>query len=555
VLKELVKMGVTHVWLTGVLRHATCTEYPGLSAQPESIVKGIAGSPYAVVDYYDVDPDLAENVPQRMGEFEALLKRCRHLGLVPMIDFIPNHVSRAYCTQHPGGEQFGGGDNKTRFFDPNNAFYYLQSRMGQGHAPFRLPSGEWKKELYVARVTGNNAVTWQPSVFDWYETVKLNYGYNFIEGPKAAKGLPGMATPLAEAPRTWQIMDDILAFWQSKGVQGFRCDMAHMVPTAFWRWAIARARVRERSVYFVAEAYDDPMKATEGNPLYELVQAGFEGVYDADMYHLACNIYEQGAWANDMDRQNNSANFMMEHGVRFVENHDEVRMSSPQRWGGHGKAVMPAVLTALFGASRGPVLIYNGQEFGEDASGPSGFGGTDGRTSIFDYTCLPHLQKWYAAGKVNKDSLPADDFKLAVFHRRLLRALQHPALSDGEFYGLNWSNMQTEDYGRGPGDEVSGHWAYSCLRYDRKSKEAFLVVANLSPDHDAEPMHVSIPQPALDWCQQHGPWIEFVNILDKKQEPIVASVEAITTTGVALKLARGSAMILRMKSQDQAPED
>ena len=115
-LREIARMGFTHIWLTGVLRHATQTAHPGLAAQPESIVKGLAGSPYAVVDYFDVDPDLASSPEKRMDEFKALVKRCRTVGLLPMMDFIPNHVSRAYLADWTGMTILEKGMIPIRFF-------------------------------------------------------------------------------------------------------------------------------------------------------------------------------------------------------------------------------------------------------------------------------------------------------------------------------------------------------------------------------------------------------------------------------------------------------
>ena len=64
VLKDIAAMGVSHVWYTGIIRHATQTDYSkyGVPRQHPAVVKGKAGSPYAITDYYDVDPDLAVNV-------------------------------------------------------------------------------------------------------------------------------------------------------------------------------------------------------------------------------------------------------------------------------------------------------------------------------------------------------------------------------------------------------------------------------------------------------------------------------------------------------------
>ncbi len=546
-LDELVAMGVTHLWLTGVIRHATCTAFPDMPAQPKSIVKGLAGSPYAVLDYYDVDPDLAENPVARMVEFEDLLDRCHRKGLVPLIDFVANHVSRGYESHHGEHDEFGKNDNKEVFYHPDNSFFYLQYGVGDGTPPFRLPSGEWKKELFMARVTGNNAVTWQPSRYDWYETVKLNFGFNFLHGPKATLGLPGVTAGSFDVPGTWRRMDDILAFWQGKGVGGFRCDMAHMVPMPFWKWAIARARVRDRDVFFMAEAYDDHMKTTEGDPMPDLLSSGFAAVYDANIYHLATDIYDKGAWANDMDQQNKMGSMFMDHGVRYLENHDEPRLSSQKYWGGTGRAVMPALEAAVLGAGRGPVLIYNGQEVGEDAMGPSGYGGMDGRTSIFDYTCLPRLQKWLDHGRFNVDKLPEADRLLREFHVKFLNLLKHPAMAGGDFYGLNWANMQTPGYGREKGEKISGHWVYSYLKHDKGSGRTVLVIANLSPYRDFPNLRVSIPENALDWCgKKGGESVCFIDLLESGNPVMDVKMHELVEPGLKVCLLRGQALLLEL---------
>lgn len=545
-LDELVAMGVTHVWLTGVIRHATRSDYPGLPAQAASVVKGLAGSPYAITDYFDVDPDLAEDPQWRMDELENLLDRCHKKGLVPLIDFVGNHVSRAYHSLRKDYAEFGSRDDASLFFHRDNSFFYLQYGMGDGKPPFKLPSGSWERESFMARVTGNNAVTWQPSEFDWYETVKLNYGFNFLDGPGAACLLPGPTSAREYVPATWRLMDDILAFWQDKGVGGFRCDMAHMVPMAFWNWAIARARVRDRHVFFMAEGYDDHMKTTEGNPLVELLHNGFDAVYDADFYHVACNLYEQNAWANDFEAFNVNGRDMMERGVRYLENHDEPRMSSNLHWGGKGKSVMPAVCVAVLASGNGPVIIYNGQEVGEEGKGPYGFGGRDGRTSIFDYTCLPKLQKWIHGGRFDEALLDSQEKELRHFYIKFLNLLKHPALATGEFYGLNWANRQTLEYGRGADEGVSGHWAYAWLKRDKNSGRCILAVSNLSPDQECDVVRVSVPVNAWQWSGLPGDWVRLIDLLEPTNPPRIESCLEAAKSGIVFNVAPGQAALFEL---------
>lgn len=546
-LTALLEMGVTHIWLTGILRHATQTSYPSLPAQPRSIVKGLAGSPYAVLDYFDVDPDLAEDRELRMQEFESLLHRCRRLGFIVMIDFVPNHVSRAYCSSTEPENNFGVNDITYEFAHWNNSFYYLQPSLSDG-PPLRLPDGPFEPEYVHGRVTGNNAATWAPSIYDWYETVKLNYGANYQLGPEGNHSLPSWFSPASETPKTWQKMDKVLAFWQDKGVGGFRCDMAHMVPMPFWKWALSRARVRNPEVYFIAEAYDDHMKTTYGDPLPELVECGFAGVYDAPAYHLAHKIYEEDKWANDWDHCHQNESFYFNSGIRFIENHDEPRIASPLHWGGVGSRVARAVMAALFLSSRGAIIVYNGQETGEKAQGPMGYGGDNGRTSIFDYTSLPEFQAWTNEGLYDGGKLTEEQSQLRFFHKKLLTLLNLAAFGQGLFYGLNWANSDNQSFGRSEEDHASGHWIYAFLRHDWETRMTMLVVCNLSPDLDFNDLTVHIPAQAQEWCGQPRGKYQFSSMLSPYKDPLLSSAEELRTSGIAIPLKAGEVAVYRWES-------
>ncbi len=540
-LEAIARMGVTHIWLTGVLRHATQTEYPGLPASPACVVKGRAGSPYAVVDYYDVDPDLATDPARRMQEFEALLHRCRRWGMVPMMDFIPNHVSRCYASTVKPEATFGAQDNTGTFFARENAFYYLEP--WHSDARMVLPQGEFVPERGCGRVTGNNAATWQPSEFDWYETVKLNYGTDYRHGSHAADALPGVRAPQGAVPRTWRQMDAILAYWQDKGVGGFRCDMAHLVPMPFWHWLIARARLRERGAFFVAEAYNDHLKLTSGDVHSSLLGVGFNGVYDAAAYQGIRSLFEGRSWANDLDHYNDPAGPVFGGGVRYIENHDEPRMAHPAFWGGVGERVQRAAMLAQYASTCGSVLIYNGQEVGERAEGPGGFGGDNGRTSIFDYTNLPRFQRWANKGAYDGAALTAEEHALRAFTARLLPLLQIPALAKGSFYGLNWANHGTRGYGRHAGECVSGHHLYAFLRHYRKAKSTVLAVCNFCPIHHGE-THVHIPANAREWAGKKPGICRFRNLLEPEAPVQETSTEALTTTGLPVSIPPGGALLL-----------
>ncbi|MDO5451050.1 MAG: alpha-amylase family glycosyl hydrolase [Akkermansia sp.] len=540
-LQALAGMGVTHVWFTGVLRHATQTAHPGLPADPAAVVKGIAGSPYAVTDYFDVDPDLAEEPENRLEEYAELLRRCRRWGMVPMMDFIPNHVSRCYRSTVRPQSSFGTGDNTGVFFARDNSFFYLHPQ--NSNCVLKLPEAEFEPEHGHGRVTGNNAETWSPGVYDWYETVKLNYGCNYHNG---AYGLPGfMAAPGTE-PRTWRLMDEILAYWQRLGVGGFRCDMAHMVPDSFWNWAICHARLRDENVFFMAEGYNDHMKVAEGDVHDVLLAAGFNAVYDSAAYDALRSLYERGAWANDLDPLQREDRPMFRGGVRYVENHDEQRLAAPCAWGGQGGSVARAVMAAQYTTTACPVLIYNGQECGEDASGPGGFGGDNGRTSIFDYTNLPHFQHWTAGGAYDGSGMTEQERTLRDFTARLLPLLQHPAFAKGGFYGLNWANRETPAYGRSGQDAVSGHYLYAYLRHYRKAKATVLAVCNF---HPAEPYttRIHIPRNAQEWCGKKPGTYTFHNLLDPAAPAITATHEKLATDGLEVTVPAGQALLLEWR--------
>src|ERR1700749_4967226 len=121
-------MGFTHVWFTGVIEHATMTDYSqyGIKADDPDIVKGRAGSPYAIKDYYDVDPDLAVDVKNRMAEYQALIDRTHANHLKVIMDLVPNHVARTYGSDaKPAGvRDFGQDDDQSQAFSAKNDFYY-----------------------------------------------------------------------------------------------------------------------------------------------------------------------------------------------------------------------------------------------------------------------------------------------------------------------------------------------------------------------------------------------------------------------------------------------
>ena len=534
-LKSLRDFGFTHIWLTGVLQQATAADYSSIGQPPDDpdLLKGLAGSPYAIKDYFDVCPDYAEKPEKRIEEFKALLKRVRDNGMGTLIDFVPNHVARSYASDVKPEFDFGtkgrdgAGDDVTEFFDPQNNFFYLKA--GSGGPPLRLPTvkdgaavsptckvagqqcdGLFGPEKEHGKVTGNDKATWTPDLGDWYETVKLNYGYDFTDKSKKTREYPNALTPDKPVPDTWKKMDRVLEYWQSLGVDGFRCDMAHMEPPEFWAWAIARARERQPDVIFIAEAYDnDPAKVPGSDPvvsqlnggksnvMFDLLNAGFTAVYDDPTYKTIKKMYDGPGWANDIDGAR-ADEFIFDNSLRYAENHDEVRLAARKEWGGVGMKVGPAVSAILYGLSRGPAMLYHGQEVGEPAAGVEGFGGDDARTSIFDYWSLPELTKWVNGHEYDGGNLSAEQKELRATYARLIKTLQEPAFRDGEWLPLNAANRANPKYGRIGNEQPSGHWLYSFLRYNAATGHRFLVVANLNATTPMKDVSIVFDRPTLD---------------------------------------------------------
>jgi glycosidase len=543
-LRSIRQMGFTHIWLTGVLQQATATDYSefGRPADDTDLLKGLAGSPYAIKDYFDVCPDYAQEPANRLEEFEQLLQRLHAHDLKAIIDLVANHVARSCSSRIKPDCNFGScggngaGDDVTKFFHPHNNFFYL-TQDGNG-PPLQLPTwkdsvamsatcqvaaavqslqkcdGLFEGEKTIGRVTGNNVVSWTPSLNDWYETVKLNYGFDFTDPAKSIREYPNAWAPEKAIPDTWRKMDQVIAHWQALGVDGFRCDMSHMVPPEFWSWAIAQARRRQPDVYFLGEAYDDdPSKVPgsdpiiaglnwgQGNVMFDLLNAGFDAVYDAPVYRALKKIYDGSGWANDIDCEITD-DFICHNSVRYAENHDEVRLAGRSEWGGVGMDVGRPVSAILYGMSRGAITLYNGQEVGEPAAGAEGFGGDDARTSIFDYWSMPELVKWVNGHRYDGGRLSPQQKALRAYYGRLINLVGEPAFRDGEFFPLNPANRNNQGFGRLPGEQAGGHWLYAFLRYDRLAQQRFLVLANLHPTIPLREVRVRLPEAALrflDW--------------------------------------------------------
>ncbi len=552
-LKSLHQMGITHLWLTGVLEHASGTAYPQRPADDPDILKGLAGSPYAIRDYFDVCPDYALDPDRRLVEFTDLLGRCKSHGFKVLMDFVPNHVARSYASDVRPELTFGVDDDRDQFFARDNHFFYLQGGHPGGGPPLRLPragqpgcDGHLASESDFGRVTGNNVVSWAPTIHDWYETVKLNYGHDFTTGRNTSH-LPGPATAPADVPRTWSAMDEILRYWQAMGVDGFRVDMAHLVPMEFWRWVLKRCRARDPQVFFAAEAYDnDPAKLTDGHVLDALLTAGFDAVYDDPSYDVIKGIYQSVKWANDLDPLAFTGK-RFHKSLRYAENHDELRLASPLAWGGHGMQVGKPVSAVLFAMGRGPVMLYHGQEVGEPAAESAGFGGGDGRSSIFDYGSMPEFTKWVNGGLFDGGQLSEDQQALRAWYAMLIKTTQARAFIDGEFYGLNHANLHNPAFGRVGDESPSGHWIYAFLRRESKTGQAFLVIANFHHAQLLCGVKVQIPLDARRFLGRAGDSaLKFSDRLGTGWSD-VAECDLLASVGLCLpELAPCSAMMLEI---------
>lgn len=441
-LKAIHEMGVTHVWYTGVIEHALLTDYTSydIPLDDADVVKGRAGSPYAIKDYYDVNPDLAISVTNRMKEFEALIGRTHAEGLKAIIDFVPNHVARRYKSDaKPGGiKDLGEDDDTTVGFNPKNNFYYIPDKsfeVPQGYSSLgtrnTFPTKDGKFDETPAKATGNNQFDPQPKITDWFETVKLNYGVDIQnEGKKFFDPIPD----------TWNKMKDILVFWARKNVDGFRCDMAEMVPVEFWNWVIPQVKAVNPNIIFIAEIYNPAEYKNYINTgrfdfLYDKVQ-----LYDT--LRLLVSGQQSTAGIHQIRQSLSGINDNMLH---FLENHDEQRIASKFFAGDPWKAIPAMVISATL--DRGPVMIYCGQEVGEPGAGAEGFQVDDGRTTIFDYWGMPEHQKWMNGGKFNGDSLSLEQKQLRQFYSDLLNlAAKNTALTQGDYFDLTEYNMATGNF-------------------------------------------------------------------------------------------------------------
>lgn len=478
-------LGCSHIWTTGIIRHSTQESTEGCMPSHPQIMKGKAGSPYAICDYYDVNPYLAQNPDERMQEFDALIKRVHDTGLKLIIDFVPNHVARDYgkISPSPGHPILGSGDDKSVHWSPGNDFFYYPGEQLQ--LPLKSPKGMPDYVECPAMATGNNCYNPHPGINDWYETVKINYGESLTS--------------------TWRKMLDIVLFWAARGVDGFRCDMVELVPVEFMKWLISEVKAKHPSVIFIAEVYKKDLYS-------EYVRnVGFDYLYDkSGLYDTVRTVVEKNVNDNGMPvelwqsatgitRNWQFLGDLQPYMLNFLENHDEQRFASD--FFGSDAANTFAPLYASLYMNTAPFMIYFGEEVGERGMDEEGFSGRDGRTTIFDWWSIGsvrRLRKVIKSGeykslepkKLVKAGMKKEEAEIFCrFAQAVRMASSDSAISMGTTYDLCYCNTGSEGFDK--------HRHFAFLR-DHED-HTILVACNFS-QRDAA-MKLTIPAHAFEWME------------------------------------------------------
>ncbi|MFY7740956.1 MAG: alpha-amylase family glycosyl hydrolase [Flavobacterium sp.] len=510
-LQEIKGLGVTHIWYTGVPHHALVRDYTniGISNDDPEVVKGRAGSPYAVKDYYNVNPDLAINPANRLQEFEALIARTHKNGLKLLIDIVPNHIARKYEGKNnpKGVKDFGAEDNISVEYDRNNNFYYIPEQRfevptSDDYRPLNGESNpliDGKFEEYPAKWTGNGSRLAKPDINDWYETVKVNYGIR----PDGSKDFPELPNGFEkksykehfdfwkdkDVPSSWIKFRDIALYWTAKGVDGFRYDMAEMVPYEFWSYMNSAIKMKNPNAFLLAEVYNpneyrNYIFLGKMDYLYDKVET-----YD----HLKAVIHGKTTPDGLTDIQNRMRD-IEHHMLHFLDNHDEQRLASPEFAGSGEKGKPLMVISTTLSSS--PTMVYFGQEVGEAGNEDAGFGRRS-RTSIFDYVGVPNHQRWMNNGKFDGGQLSKSEKELRDFYKRLLNFTIKSEALMGKFQEIQSVNRQeTSNYGQN---------VYSFVRWS--ANEKLIIVSNLSPNTN-EMFDLKIPADVIkEWKLKDGMYL------------------------------------------------
>jgi len=497
-MEQIRALGCTHIWYTGIIEHASKTDYSAFDIPKDNpdVVKGEAGSPYAIRDYYDVDPDLAKNPNERIHEFELLVERTHKAGLKVIIDFVPNHVARQYHSDakpSPEVRDLGEDDDVTCSFSANNNFYYLPAE--QLHLDNILPKSTYKEA--PAKATGNDNFTSWPSKNDWYETVKLNYGIDYLGGKQ------GHFSP---TPDTWTKMLQILLYWASKGIDGFRCDMAEMVPVEFWEWALPQVKSQYPDIIFIAEVYNP-------NQYRDYIHRGnFDFLYDkVGLYDTLLNVC-RGQSTQSITACWQAVDDIRGRMLNFLENHDEQRLASDFLLGDAKKALPALLVSSLMPC---PFMLYFGQELGERGMDAEGFSGKDGRTTIFDYWTISSIQRWRNKGRYDGKLLTNEELALQKTYQRVLNLREQDLYANGGFYDLMYANPHLQRQ-------------YAFIRH--KGKKFALVIANFSDKE--ETISLNLPYHFFEYSGvKEKTEVQLSNILtNKKVRTPFDSNEPLTLT-------------------------
>lgn len=499
-LEYLRSLGVSHVWYTGIIRHATAEDSAGCTPSSSDWVKGRAGSPYSITDYYDVNPYLADEPENRMEEFHKLVERTHAAGLKVIIDFVPNHVARDYvrfAAAHPaptGMAALGESDDKSVHWKDSNDFFYYPG------IPLALPIQN-QTYMEMPAMASGNSYTSSPGVNDWYDTIKLNYCDTHTE--------------------TWEKMYDIVNFWAGQGVDGFRCDMVELVPPAFFKWLISRIKKDRPDLLFVAEVYQKTLYSKY------IREIGFDllydksGIYDTLRAIVEKNVKDSGVPVEDWQSAKRitwnwqSLGDLQPYMLNFLENHDEQRFAS-DFFGCDARNSYAALYTALY-LNTAPFMLYAGEEVGERGMDNEGFSGRDGRTSIFDWWAPSSLTRLYKYIHGEKEALtPEEESMLDAYRKALKFAAEDNAVSKGTVYDLCYCNYASDGF------NPDRHFAFLRDFED----ETLLIVCNFSKN-DAD-MKISIPEHAFNWMKM--PESEEFN----HTTPV--SVHVPATNGVIIKL-------------------
>lgn len=496
-LRSLKQLGINTIWLTAVIEHATKSDFSayGIFQDNPNVVKGEAGSPYAIKDYYDIDPAIAVDVNNRMKEFENTVTAIHKEGMKVLIDFVPNHTARVYHSDvAPSGvKDFGSDDDRSMFFTPSNNYYYITNQQFLPAFPLDREGGIYVE--FPAKATGNDCFTAFCGEMDWYETVKLNYGHDYGNNTDHFEPIPD----------TWLKMLSILRFWASKGVDGFRCDMVFMVPLAFWHWVIPLVKEKYPEVIFIGEIYDVNLY----RPFLEY--GHFDYLYDkVNLYDTLVGIERHGYSAARLTDCWQTVDGINQRMLNFLENHDEVRFASEEFAGDASNTIPYLVVSALI--SSGPYMIYYGQELGEPAVDNEGFAGKNNRSTIFDYWSYDTCRRWYNKGKCNSQHLNKHEKWLRCFYSRILNLCNKvEAFRSGGFFDLMYVNLENRNF--------NPHSVFSFLRYD--DDNVYLIVANFGKTESTT--EINIPEHAF-------------NITGLKQG-IIKSHEIISDTDMNLTIS------------------